>query len=88
MFANMKIGVRLIGGFLLVSAISIVVGLIGMSNASKINDMTDAMYDKELIGLSQIKEANIELIMTGRARSNFLLATSQDERQKHTVQHL
>jgi len=83
MFANMKIGVRLIGGFLLVSAISIVVGLIGMSNASKINDMTDAMYDKELIGLSQIKEANIDLIMIGRARSNFLLATSQDERQKH-----
>jgi methyl-accepting chemotaxis protein len=83
MFADMKIGVRLIGGFLLVTAISIVVGLIGMSNASKINDMTDAMYDKELIGLSLIKEANIELIMVGRARSNFLLATSQDERQKH-----
>ena len=83
MFANMKIGVRLIGGFILVAAISVVVGLIGMSNASKINDMADAMYANELMGLSQIKEANISLVMVGRASSNFILATSQDERQKH-----
>jgi len=83
MFANMKIGVRLIGGFILVAAISVVVGLIGMSNASKINDMADAMYANELMGLSQIKEANIGLVMVGRASSNFILATSQDERQKH-----
>jgi len=83
MFANMKIGVRLISGFILVAAISVMVGLIGMSNASKINDMADAMYANELMGLSQIKEANISLVMVGRASSNFLLATSQDERQKH-----
>ena len=83
MFSNIKIGVRLIAGFILVAAISIVVGFVGISNASKINDMADAMYEKELMGLSYIKEANINLVYIGRARGNFLLATSPEERQTH-----
>ncbi|CAH0355725.1 methyl-accepting chemotaxis protein [Aquabacterium sp. CECT 9606] len=83
MFSNFKIGVRLIAGFLLVAGISLIVGLIGISNASKINDMADNMYARELMGLSYIKEANINLIYIGRARGNFLMAHSQEEREKH-----
>jgi methyl-accepting chemotaxis protein len=70
----MKIGTRLIGGFVLVAAISAVVGAIGISNASKINDMADRMYDKELMGVSYIKEANIDLVYQARAIRNYLLA--------------
>jgi methyl-accepting chemotaxis protein len=80
MLSNMKIGTRLIAGFVLVAAISVIVGLIGISNASKINTMADRMYDTELMGLSYIKEANISLIDIGRARANYLLATSQEQR--------
>ena len=76
MFKNMKIGVRLIAGFVLVAAISAVVGMIGISNASKINDMADNMYAKELQGVSTIKEANIDLIYQARAMRNYLLAQS------------
>jgi methyl-accepting chemotaxis protein len=83
MFSNIKIGVRLIAGFVLVAAISVVVGLIGISNARQIDEMADAMYAQDLMGLSYIKEANINLIYIGRARLNFLLATSQEDRQKH-----
>ncbi|RZL03060.1 MAG: HAMP domain-containing protein [Rubrivivax sp.] len=83
MFSNFKIGTRLIAGFLLVASISIVVGLIGISNAGQINTMADAMYSRELLGLSYIKEANINLIYIGRARGNYLLANSQAERDKH-----
>jgi methyl-accepting chemotaxis protein len=86
MFSNIKIGVRLIAGFVLVAAISIVVGAIGISNASKIDEMADAMYTQDLMGLSYIKEANINLIYIGRARLNYLLATSQEERQKHLAE--
>src|SRR5882757_9663262 len=83
MFNNLKIGVRLIGGFVLVASISAVVGFIGINNASQMHDKADAMYNSELMGLSYIKEANINLIYIGRARSNFLLATTQAEREKH-----
>ncbi len=83
MFANMKIGFRLIVGFLLVAAISIVVGLVGISNASKINDLADNMYLLEVMGISHIKEANINLIYIGRGRANYMLASTQEERQVH-----
>ena len=83
MFSNFKIGVRLIAGFMLVAAISAVVGFIGISNTSKMNDMAEDMYNKELLGVAHIKEANINLIYIGRARSNYLLATTQADRDKH-----
>ena len=83
MFKNLKIGVRLIAGFVLVAAISAVVGAIGINNAALMNEKADAMYTNELMGLSYIKEANINLVYIGRARANFLLATSQAEREKH-----
>jgi methyl-accepting chemotaxis protein len=81
MFANMKIGVRLIGGFMLVAAISIVVGAIGISSAGKINELADALYTEDLLGLSYLKEANINLIYIGRARANLVLSTTEQDRQ-------
>jgi methyl-accepting chemotaxis protein len=83
MFSNLKIGTRLIVGFIFVAAISAVVGLVGINNAGKINAMADEMYATELLGLSHIKEANINLISVGRARSYFMLATTAEERSKY-----
>ncbi|MEO5932630.1 MAG: methyl-accepting chemotaxis protein, partial [Duganella sp.] len=57
-------------------------GMIGISSASRINDMADLMYTNDLLGVSYIKEANINLIYVGRARANALLATTVEERQK------
>lgn len=76
MFSNVKISVRLIVGFILVAGISAIVGLIGISNASKINDMADKMYERELLGLSYVKEANINLVYQARAIRNYLIAQS------------
>jgi methyl-accepting chemotaxis protein len=85
MLGNMKIGVRLLAGFLLVVAISGAIGWMGISNASRINALADEMYAQELLGLSYIKEANINLIYIGRARGNVLLATTQEEREQHSA---
>ncbi|MES3020836.1 MAG: methyl-accepting chemotaxis protein [Pseudomonadota bacterium] len=82
MFANIKVSVKLIFGFLLVAAVSIVVGLVGISNASHINEMAADLYEREVLALSHIKEANIDLLYIGRARNAFEAATSQEERQQ------
>ncbi|MED5621995.1 methyl-accepting chemotaxis protein [Ideonella sp. BN130291] len=82
MFSNIKIGIRLVVAFLIVAAFSGIVGLVGVNTASKLNDAADRLYELELIGLSHIKEANINLIYIGRARSNFMLATTQEQRTK------
>lgn len=81
MFANMRVGTKLIAGFLILALIGAVVAMIGIFNMGKINDMADAMYERELIGLSHIKEANINLIYAGRARGNYLLSTTLQERE-------
>ena len=43
--------------------------------------MNDRLYDTELRGVSDIKEANINLIYAGRARTGYLAATSEQERK-------
>lgn len=83
MLSNMKIGIRLILAFVALVIITAAVGWIGISNSGKISSLADDLYYKELLGLSYIKEANINLIYIGRARGNALLAGTKEERERH-----
>ncbi|MRW85057.1 methyl-accepting chemotaxis protein [Pseudoduganella sp. FT26W] len=82
MLSNMKVGTKLIIGFTLVAVIGAIVACIGIISMSRLNTAADAMYREDLVGLSYIKEANINLIYAGRARTTFLAATSGEERAK------
>ena len=86
MFSNIKIGIRLIVGFMLVAAVSVIVGVVGINNGHKINLLNDHMYLNEVLGISHIKEANINLIYIGRARANYLLAQTKEERESQLQQ--
>jgi methyl-accepting chemotaxis protein len=79
----MKVGTKLIAGFVFVSILGAVVACIGIINMSNINDQADSMYLEDLMGLSYIKEANINLIYAGRSRNSFLLSSSAEERAGH-----
>jgi methyl-accepting chemotaxis protein len=83
MFKDQKIGIKLIGAFLLVSMITGLVGFIGVSNMSELNDAADDLYQKELLGLSRIKEANVNLMGVARSLRNSVLATTEEERQRY-----
>lgn len=83
MLNNIKIGTKLIGGFVVVALFTFLIGILGISNMGKINTMLNTLYDKHLIGISHTKEANINLIYLGRAVRNMILAQNLDERQKH-----
>ncbi|MDC8758183.1 methyl-accepting chemotaxis protein [Janthinobacterium fluminis] len=83
MFAQMKVGTRLIAAFFLLALLGAVVAGIGIVNMGRIDDMAEHMYGNELLGLTHIKNANIALIKIGRARGNFLLAASEEERATH-----
>ncbi|MFZ4874674.1 methyl-accepting chemotaxis protein [Janthinobacterium sp. Mn2066] len=80
MLNRMKVGTRLIAAFFCVALLGAIVAGIGIFNMGKIDTMAGQMYHNELLGLSYIKEANIALTKVGRARSNFLLATTPEER--------
>jgi len=81
MFNRMKVGTRLIAGFLALALLGAVVATIGIYNMSRINDAGDRLYDRELLGISYVKEANINLIYIGRGLRNVILASTDKDRQ-------
>lgn len=85
MLKNMKVGTRLIAGFLLISLVTVIVGAIGIRNMSKINEKTAALYHTELRGVSHTKEANINLIYIGRTIGNMLLTTEPVQRGRYAA---
>lgn len=80
----MAVGTKLISGFLVISVLGAIVAAIGIFNMWKIDVKAEDMYNKELLGLSYVKEANINLIYIGRARGNVLLATTNEERTRNS----
>ena len=83
MLSNFKIGTRLVIAFVVVASLSALVGVIGLMNTRQMNELAAQMYNRELLGVSHIKEANLNVIEIGRARANYLLATTQEERDRH-----
>jgi methyl-accepting chemotaxis protein len=86
MFHNMRVGTRLVLGFLVVILLGTVVATVGIVSMGQMNDRAKRMYQQELLGLSYTKEANIDLIYIGRSLRNVILASSEEQRSKMLVQ--
>ncbi|HEY9593821.1 MAG TPA: methyl-accepting chemotaxis protein [Spirochaetia bacterium] len=86
-FRTMKVGVKLILGFLIVAAIAAAIGIVGIANMRTMDSLANTMYAQELMGLSYMKEANIDLMSAVRAEKNVILASTQDQREKYKRQH-
>ena len=79
---NMKIGIRLTAGFLLVVVLTALIGLIGIRNLDQVDQLSDRMYDIDVTGLSMMQEANIQLMIAGRAMRQSLLSSTQSGRDQ------
>ena len=55
---NMKLGVKLIGGFMVVAAITLIVGVIGMTQINKIQKADAKLYEENVKGLAGVAELN------------------------------
>jgi len=76
MFQQLKVGTRLTVGFLVVVLLGGTVASIAIYNLMQMNVRAKAIYEKDLLGLSYVKEANIDLIYVSRIlRSAILLPT-------------
>ncbi|WP_296942360.1 methyl-accepting chemotaxis protein [uncultured Massilia sp.] len=78
----MKVGTRLILGFLAITILGAIVAGIGIYNMDQMNERAKRLYRNELLGLSYTKEANINLIYIGRALRGVMLASSDEQRNK------
>jgi methyl-accepting chemotaxis protein len=76
----MKLATKLISAFIAVCALGAAVSAIGIRNMASMNTSSETMYKLDLLGLSLVKEANINLLYVGRSMRNALLATTEEQR--------
>src|SRR5690606_33850110 len=79
---TMTVSKKLIIAFLILSGVTGLVGYLGIKNMGVINSLADEMYKQEVLGISYVKEANVNLINASRAVRNLLLASSIEDRQQ------
>ena len=77
-----RLGTRLLLGFTGVLLIALALGVQSLLNLRAMRDEARYIYDKELVGLSRIKEANIHLIGIGRALRRMILAADPATRER------
>ena len=80
-FLNMKVAGKLVLAFVLVSAITAGVGYLGIRNMGVMNTLASNMYERELLGLDAIQDANSLLIYVSRAEKNIILSPTEEQRQ-------
>ena len=79
---NMKVSVKLVGGFLIVAVIGGIIGIVGIVKAGHINDMASVMYERETVGLRHAAEANIQLLAAGRSIRSAMLSYTEEDRSE------
>jgi methyl-accepting chemotaxis protein len=78
---NMKLATKLISAFAAVCVLGALVSAVGIRNMATMNASTELMYKKDLVGLSYVKQANIDLLHVGRSLRNALLASTEGQRE-------
>ncbi|HCR13036.1 HAMP domain-containing methyl-accepting chemotaxis protein [Solidesulfovibrio sp.] len=82
-FYDMKVGTKLVMSFIVMAILTAIVGYYGINKMSVIDGLSDELYNNELMGISYIKETNINLLYVDRTVRNYLLASSVEERERY-----
>ena len=82
-FYDMKIGTRLIAAFLVVGAITAIVGYMGIRSMGEMGDLAKITFQRETLGISYIKQANIDLVQVDRDNKNVQLSSSREEAEQY-----
>jgi len=83
MFDHFTVRARLLAGFMLISVIGALVAAVGIYDMSKMNEHAELAYSSDLLGVSAVKDANVDMIVIARAMRNVLLATSPADKKKY-----
>ena len=73
MFATMTVRARLQGGFLIVSLLGALVAGIGIHNMGRMDEQAERAYKVDLLGISSLKQANLNKVYMGRDLRSALL---------------
>jgi PAS domain S-box-containing protein len=79
---KLKLSTKLLIGFSVGLLIAILIGVNAIQSLNKMSEQAQALYEKELLGISHLKEANINLIYMGRSLRQMILASDAEGRGK------
>ncbi|QOY87046.1 methyl-accepting chemotaxis protein [Paludibaculum fermentans] len=81
-FNNLKIGAKLQAGFALVACIAGLIGWVGLSGLSVMNQRSSMLYADRLVPIRDLGYANAAVLNIRTEVRNMLLSNSQEERQR------
>ncbi len=81
-FYDMKIGTKLLAAFIFGGAITAALGCLGIFSLSKVADLSRISNQTETLGISYLKQAEIDLMHADMAEKNLLLASDAPSREK------
>ena len=81
--SDMKVGTKLIAGFLAVAVIGAIIGVLGILKTSELSDLASLMYEREMVGAQHVSAANMDMIEATRSVRSAMLAPTQEARTRH-----
>ncbi|MCL5268864.1 MAG: methyl-accepting chemotaxis protein [Bacteroidetes bacterium] len=81
-FKSLKVMTKLLLSVAIMCSFMTLLGYVGIRDMSTINGMLNSLYNNDTVGISHIKQANVNLVAHQRAIRNLLLATSNEERSQ------
>ncbi|HEX5339184.1 MAG TPA: MCP four helix bundle domain-containing protein [Gallionella sp.] len=79
---NLTVAMKLGMGFAATIVITLIIALVGMSNANSINKMLNSMYDNNLIPIKDVANANMQAIYHNRSVYDYVIETEKAEMDK------
>jgi PAS domain S-box-containing protein len=83
---QLRLNIKLMLGFSIGLVVAAVIGFNSLSTQSAMTAEVERLYDTDLLGISHLKEANINLIYMGRALRQAMIAQDDTARDKARVQ--
>jgi len=82
LLSALSLRMRLLAAFAVVALAGVVSGAVAVAGLHRVNEGTHVLYERHLLGLSAIKEAEIHLVQVARHRAQYARAGSMAARDK------
>ncbi|WP_300079099.1 methyl-accepting chemotaxis protein [Giesbergeria sp.] len=82
-FKRMKVGSKLLLGFLTVALIGTAIGVLGILKTGQLSNMATQMYEAEMLGAERIARANLAMVEATRSLRSAMLSSTEQDRSSH-----
>jgi methyl-accepting chemotaxis protein len=85
-FQNLNLFMKIMGGFVVMSVITFAVGWIGVSKVQTESSVIEKLYQRHVQGISNLKEAQVELLRALSGQKNALVSFTPEQRDSNLRQ--